>query len=148
MESFSCLFVKRGIVLICYVADLFLFEKNETHIEEIEREASNKFRINDCSKLKSILGIDSVWQPDGSLFISEKSLIGVVQADTRVESVKRAGSSIEQSSVLNGREASAMETHRHGMYRCVVGSLMNLEALSRLDHAVVASMLPSHVSLQ
>lgn len=64
--------------------------------------------------------------------------------NTSTEIAKLVGIEFEQSSILYGTNAAALDTHKHGMYRTVVGRFMYLITRTRPDFAAAARILALH----
>lgn len=56
MDTALCVFVGKTAVVMCYVADLILFSKDEGTIDALYRQLNNKFRLKDLVKPKRFLG--------------------------------------------------------------------------------------------
>lgn len=67
MDTGLCVFIKDGVIVLCYVDDLFLFTKQKAYIEDIQRNLKSRCLVKALSKPKRFLGLDTNWNPDGSL---------------------------------------------------------------------------------
>lgn len=58
METTPCLFVRKRMIAVCYVDDLFLFAEHESVIEDVKRKLSDTFRLKSLSIPTRFLGMD------------------------------------------------------------------------------------------
>lgn len=69
MKNAPCLFMKKDIVVLCYVEDLLLFAEQEGMINKIKKELKIRFRIKYFEQLKRINGLEVTWHSVGLLLM-------------------------------------------------------------------------------
>lgn len=98
METAPFLFIRPGIITVCYVDDVFLFARDERIIDEVTAELRELLLLKDLGERKQILGTDLKWKREGSLLISETMLITKLLNDTGLQNAKNGGRLIDPSS--------------------------------------------------
>lgn len=73
--------VKR-IIVICYVDGLIVFADSEDTSEKFKLQLNKKFELKDLIKPTKFLGIDLIWQSDGSVEVKLKGTTNKVAVKT------------------------------------------------------------------
>lgn len=145
MEAAHCLFVRKRMMILFYVDDLFLFAELESLIENMKQKLGSAFLLKDLGIPRRFLGMDLKRHSDDSLSISETQLINKLLMDTGMGETNPLGSPIDQSSVVNTNDKTTLSSDQYATYRCIIQSLMHLATRARRDLSVTAIMLSSHL---
>lgn len=146
METVSCIFGKRGIIVLCYVVDLFLFATDERAADEIKAGLSTQDSLKDLKKPAKILDIDMRWKRDGLMLMQPTLVMKKLFNYAEIQDAKPVGSSVDSATMKSSEKAEAVDTFQHQKYRKMIDSFMFLETGTTPDLAVAASMISSHLN--
>lgn len=62
LKSLSCAFYAQNIITSCYVDDQFVFGKEDSDFEHLNRSIGNDLVLNDYGKSRQALNIEIDWK--------------------------------------------------------------------------------------
>jgi len=136
-EIDTCMFTKRGIILILYVDDGILISPSKVLIDQEVKSLMEGFDLTDDGELKDYLGTRFVKHPDGSIELTQPQMIdrilGIVGLDNK-DTKTHDTPAVHHKLLDNNPEAKRRQQTWH--YRSVIGCLSYLMAMVRPDIAM------------
>ncbi|MEM7283838.1 MAG: reverse transcriptase domain-containing protein, partial [Pseudomonadota bacterium] len=135
-EIDTCVFTKRGIILILYVDDGILISPSEHLIQKEIESLVQGFDLTDDGDLKDYLGTRFVRHDDGSIELTQPrmvsrilNMVGLASTTTDVKTHDTPASSTQ----LLDQNPDTPPRKQNWHYRGVVGCLSYLQAMIRPD---------------
>lgn len=143
MENAPCLFIKNGMIIICYIDNLFLLPEQGPLIKNIKQKLGSTFQLKHVGSPTLFLGMNLKWHSDGPLSIWKNQLIKKLLIDRGMEKAKHLFSPIDQPSMVNNTNTATLIAEKHATYRITIRSLMYFYTWTGPGLAVTAGMLAS-----
>ena len=133
----TCLYTKRGILLVVYVDDAILISPNKDAIKDEISALIEAFALTSEGELKDYLGTRFERSPDGSITLTQPHMInkalGTLGLLVKGEIEARSHDTPAVSVLDKSPDDPSRKQHWH--YRQVIGSLSYLQAMVRPDIA-------------
>ena len=142
MPSTHCVFRAEGIVILCYVDDLFVLTESVELLDYIKDKLSDTLPAKDMGLATDFLGIKLVHEP-GSVTLLQTKYIDAIISAAGLENSKAAV--VPSDPTVDLSTVSEEGIDDDFQYRSLIGSLLYIATRTRPDIAVVTSMLARHV---
>ena len=143
MQNAPCVFTSIGLLVMCYVDDILIIGESEKLIRKLIERISRSLKTKDLGCPCHFLGMDFIWNEDGTLQLRQTKLLKALLEKTGLQNCKGISSPLTPSLDLSSKQGGNIENGFD--YRSIVGSLLYLAVKTRPDIAVAASMLAQHV---
>ena len=149
----SCMYVKRikdkMVIIALYVDDLMIGSNCKEMMKETKDALNKRFEMKDLGKLKFCLGIEIVWNDDGSCNLRQKQYLLDVLERFKMTDCKPVSTPLQSGVKLSKSMCATTKKDRDDMadvpYRSAVGSLIYLVTGSRPDIAVAVSEVSKYL---
>lgn len=133
-ELDTCLFTKKGIILIVYVDDAILISPDKDLIAAEIKSLQEGYALTDDGPLKDYLGTRFIKHPDGSIEMLQPRMIQRILEilGLNEESSKRHDTPASDYKLLS-KDENGEPRQQSWNYRQAVGSLSYLQAMVRPD---------------
>jgi hypothetical protein len=130
----SCLYTKKGIILVLYVDDACLLSPDKNLINTEIASLQKQYNLTDDGELKDYLGTRFTKQPDGSILLEQPRMISRIleMVGLTSDQVKSHDTPASSMTLLDKDEGGKVHEYPWN-YRSVVGSLSYLQAMIRPD---------------
>lgn len=140
-------FIRDGMVIVCYVEELFLFARQNSLIDRVGDKLGKKFWIKDLGKLKKIINMDLKCPLDDFALIEHSQVADKVLKDTGRDEWRLEGSPIDPSVLTNRLNTKTLVKSNPSKYRNIVESLINFTPRTRPDLIIAASLLAFYLHI-
>lgn len=144
LQSASCILKSEGLMVLSYAADIVMFSKYKSHINNVNQFLGKKFTLRDLRYSTHILGMEITLEDTSDIKMRHGNLIPKLLDQHCIGNAKPVKSPM-QSDIDICVRMSVSSDRDSARYRSIVGSLKYLATKSRRDLCAVARSLDSHV---
>jgi hypothetical protein len=149
----SCMYVKKVkdkmVIIALYVDDLMIGSNCKDMMKEIKDALNRRFEMKDLGKLRFCLGIEIVWNDDGSCNLRQKQYVLDVLKRFNMTDCKPVSTPLQSGVKLSKSMCATSKEDREDMadvpYRSAVGSLIYLVTGTRPDIAVAVGEVSKYL---
>lgn len=143
MDTALIVFLKDGMIMLCYADDSFLISNQKRSADDIQCRFNSRFYLENLDKLKDFFALNVIRYFDRSLLFGIEIFLNKLLQETVMDKDKPAGSPLHLSWFANNAETKLLGTmsNWHAMDHNIIGNLMSLAVRTRLDVRLAASIL-------
>lgn len=149
----SCIYVKRVkdkmVIIALYVDDLMIGSDCNELMQKTKEALNKRFEMKDLGKLKFCLGIEIVWNDDGSCNLRQRQYLLDVLERFNMNDCKPVSTPLQSGIKLSKSMCATSKKDRDDMadvpYRSAVGSLIYLVTGTRPDIAVAVGEVSKYL---
>lgn len=126
--------------ILLYVDDLLVAGQSAETTKAVSNQLKEHFQIKDLGDVSHYLGIQIEREDDGSFLLNQRAkIVKLIEENGLLES-KPVATPMETGFLTTPQEG-AVELENNGLYRKVMGSLLYIATVTRLDIAVAVGLL-------
>ena len=149
----SCIYVKKVkdkmIIIALYVDDLMIGSNCKELMQQTKDALNKRFEMKDLGKLRFCLGIEIVWNNDGSCNLQQRQYLLDVLERFKMTDCKPVSTPLQLGVKLSKSMCATSKKDRDDMadvpYRSAVGSLIYLVTGTRPDIAVAVGEVSKYL---